>query len=253
MPMCMLDLKSNGRLLLDKSLYALGVSSELLLTPDDTLLLTYDSFYAHNTPPRKRAVFHHKASVVSPLLDVAWPAFFVDKETVIICACIIIMAHQSNLKMITRLNPLLLYFLVFLSKASFLTKKNVDIWRSKAQKLKMVQPYDIFLSDPHISASGIIGAALTACFWENSVRSYKDTEEIKYFSFYYPTLKSALLGGPTQLAQDILNSCQPSLEAVKLIHPTTTFFPSTAGPWLSKGCCLVFSKASGVHGRALVF
>lgn len=36
-------------------------------------------------------------------------------------------------------------------------KKNVDIWRSKAQKLKMVQPYDIFLSSPHVSASGIIG------------------------------------------------------------------------------------------------
>ena len=42
-------------------------------------------------------------------------------------------------------------------KSVFAFKKNIDIWRSKAQKLKMVQPFDIFLSNPHISASGIIG------------------------------------------------------------------------------------------------
>lgn len=45
----------------------------------------------------------------------------------------------------------------FSVKSAFSLKKNVDIWRSKAQKLKMVQPFDLFLSNPHISASGIIG------------------------------------------------------------------------------------------------
>lgn len=45
----------------------------------------------------------------------------------------------------------------FSLKNAFAYKKNFDIWRSKARKLKMVQPYDIFLSDPHVSASGIIG------------------------------------------------------------------------------------------------
>ena len=40
---------------------------------------------------------------------------------------------------------------------AFSFKKNVDIWRSKAPKLKMVQPFDILLSNPHISASGILG------------------------------------------------------------------------------------------------
>lgn len=44
----------------DKSLYALGFSSELLLTDDDTLLVSYDS-YGHNNTSRKKAVFHHKA------------------------------------------------------------------------------------------------------------------------------------------------------------------------------------------------
>lgn len=43
------------------------------------------------------------------------------------------------------------------AKSAFSYKKNIDIWRSKAPKMKLVQPYDVFLSNPHISASGILG------------------------------------------------------------------------------------------------
>lgn len=43
------------------------------------------------------------------------------------------------------------------AKAAFSFKKNIEIWRSNAKKLKMVLPYDIFLSKPHVSLSGIIG------------------------------------------------------------------------------------------------
>jgi hypothetical protein len=48
----------------DKSLYALGFCSELLLSPCDTLLLSLD-FYGddNNKKPRKKAIFHHKACV----------------------------------------------------------------------------------------------------------------------------------------------------------------------------------------------
>lgn len=45
----------------------------------------------------------------------------------------------------------------FCVKSAFSFKKNMDIWRSEAQKLKMVQPYDLFLSNSHLSVSGIIG------------------------------------------------------------------------------------------------
>lgn len=51
--------------------------------------------------------------------------------------------------------PTLLPGLAF--KSAFSYRKKVDIWRSEAKKLKLVQPYDIFLSNPHVSASGIIG------------------------------------------------------------------------------------------------
>lgn len=43
------------------------------------------------------------------------------------------------------------------AKGAFALKKNIDLWRSKAKKLKMVQPFDAFLSNPHISLSGVIG------------------------------------------------------------------------------------------------
>lgn len=50
----------------------------------------------------------------------------------------------------------------FSLKTAFSYKANVDFWRSKSQKLKMVQPYDVLLSDPHVSASGIIGKILAS-------------------------------------------------------------------------------------------
>lgn len=59
--------ESVGRHLLDKSLYAFGFSSELLLTPDDTLLLSTDSHshsHADKKTPRKKAVFHHKVTLL---------------------------------------------------------------------------------------------------------------------------------------------------------------------------------------------
>lgn len=49
-------------------------------------------------------------------------------------------------------------------KGAFAYKKDIDFWRSNAPKLKMVQPYDIFLSNPHVSASGIIGKTLPSSF-----------------------------------------------------------------------------------------
>lgn len=55
-------LSTLGKQLKDKSLYALGFCSELLLTPEDTLLLTYDTYKCDpNKNPRAKAVFNHKA------------------------------------------------------------------------------------------------------------------------------------------------------------------------------------------------
>lgn len=117
---------------------------------------------------------HHNLTV-----EAAWPGLFVDKlgnywdvpsSVAVDLASVasdsgasyhLCMHHNSGLpeqfggdqsnKVPTTLLP------GFSVKSAFSFKKNIDIWRSKAQKLKMVQPFDIFLSNPQISASGIIG------------------------------------------------------------------------------------------------
>lgn len=43
------------------------------------------------------------------------------------------------------------------AKCAISFKMNFYIWRSEAPKTRMVQPYDILLSNPHISASAILG------------------------------------------------------------------------------------------------
>ncbi|KAG8489912.1 hypothetical protein CXB51_015428 [Gossypium anomalum] len=446
------DLKSIGKLFLDKSLYALGFSSEVLLTPDDTLLLSSDSYYAHNSSsiPRKKAVFHHKAADEPPTIlgiipghardsnptksedtlvplvgvlscahkwpialrhspfvnhtqhfveagdktpaqhrdnifycwgsscpmddtskifpegvgplnnsfttevhigtlglslsngpcskgsevlllssakgqgfphhnltvDAAWPALFVDKETgtywdvpfsmAIDLASLpldsglsyhLCLHHNHGSPKQFQGDPIAQVpaslFAGVSAKCAFSYEKNVDIWRSKAQKLKMVQPYDIFLSDPHVSASGTIGAALSANFGESSVRLVEDAEDIKHLSYHNPTLNSTLLGdifasvsftaqhgnfqrlvsdltrfhvrmdfpsgskflsGATRLAQDLLNSHQPSPEAVKMICPTTSLSlqQQIAGPFsfrVDSGVVVDF-KDKGWHIQA---
>lgn len=75
------QLQSIGRHLRDKSLYALGFSSELLLTPDDTILLSVDSeslSHAYMKTPRKKAVLDHKVTLHLPfqLLAHVVPLFF---------------------------------------------------------------------------------------------------------------------------------------------------------------------------------
>lgn len=49
-------------------------------------------------------------------------------------------------------------------KSAFSLKKDADIWRAKSGKLRMVQPYDIFLSDPHVQLSGVIGML---AYWDH--------------------------------------------------------------------------------------
>lgn len=43
------------------------------------------------------------------------------------------------------------------AKCAVCLKKNFYLWRSEAPKTRMVQPYDMLLSNPHISASAILG------------------------------------------------------------------------------------------------
>lgn len=79
------------RHLRDKSLYALGFCSELLLTPDDTLLFSLDT-YGHSRTMRKKAILHHKACVVFNLFILALD--FLEKYYY--CCCYSYVAPESQ-------------------------------------------------------------------------------------------------------------------------------------------------------------
>lgn len=209
-----------GGHLRDKSLYALNFCSEMLLTPEDTLLVSLDE-YGDGRTPRGKAVFHHKFPHHNLLVEAFSPGLFVSKDGTFWDVPLSIafdlasiasdsgtsyhlsMHHNSgslrqyegNETIPTHGVPATLLPGTAL-KGAFSFKKDIDLWKSKAPKLKLVQPYDVFLSNPHISASGIVGAAVTASFGDNAVKS--DVADISQdhsgICFNAPAIKSALKG-----------------------------------------------------------
>lgn len=281
------QLQRIGRHLRNKSLYALGFSSELQLTPDDILYLSLDSHsfsQERRKTPRKKAVLHHKFPNHNLTVEAVSPGLFVDEagnywdvpfSMGIDLASLasdsgasyhLCMHHNTGSptqfegdQNIHEPPSALLPGLSL--KTAFSFKQNYEIWRSKAQKLKMVQPYDIFLSTPHVSASGIIGAGLTASIGDCSVRAQDGSQDSMGFCFQASGVKSGFLAdlfgtlsftaqhgnfqrlyldltrfharfdfpcgsrflsGATQIARDLVNSQQPQLEVIQSICPRTT-------------------------------
>lgn len=282
-------LKTYGRHLQQKSLYALGFSSEFQLGQDDTLLFGLDA-YDDTKKPRGKAVFHHRFPQHDLTVEAAYPGLFVDKtgnywdvpfSMAVDLASVTtsdsstayhLSAHYTSgtpkhFENIQKQNdrvpndgvpPSLLPGLAF--KSAFSYRSKVDIWRSEAPKLKLVQPHDVFLSNPHVSASGIIGAAATTAFGDNSARA-KVEDGIPGIFLQASGIKSSFLAdmfasvtftaqhgnfqrdfldltqfqarldfpsgfkflsGATGVTQDLLNSQKPSMEAVQAILPNAT-------------------------------
>ncbi|TMW99062.1 hypothetical protein EJD97_003095 [Solanum chilense] len=186
-------LQSIRRNFIQKSFYALGFCSELFLTPDDTLIISLDA-YGDEKVPQKRAVLHHKFLHHNLTMEAAWPGLFVDGngsywDVPFSLALDLASAtlnsgasyhlffnncagspkqyegqHSDELPPPAALLP------GFTAKGVVSLKKNIDLWRSEASMQKMVQPYDIFLSNPHISASWILGAVFSAYLGESSMK-----------------------------------------------------------------------------------
>ncbi|XP_010547033.1 PREDICTED: protein TRIGALACTOSYLDIACYLGLYCEROL 4, chloroplastic [Tarenaya hassleriana] len=202
----------------DKSLYALGFCSEFLLTPDDTLLLSYDTYNCDlEQNPRAKAVFNHKFPLHTLSAEAVWPGLFVDKHgdywdvpfsmAVDLASLPAVsgpsyrfcLHHNSghpkklNGDVTEEVPTTLLPGLSLKTAVSYRT--NMDIWRSNAQKLGSSKPFDIFLCDPRVSISGIIGGVMTAAFGENSIRSklQGDSDGIEGLSIHFPSLKSGFL------------------------------------------------------------
>ncbi|GAB4825645.1 hypothetical protein Ancab_008519 [Ancistrocladus abbreviatus] len=193
------------RHLCDKSFFAIGVCSELLLTTNDTLFVGYEA-HGDREMARKKAVFHHKFPHHNLTMEAVWPGLFMDKHgtywdipfsMAIDLASVngdsgasyhLCMQHTSGsaeqfeanqtVQLPAALAPGLCL------KSAFSFKKNMDIWRSQGKKLKLVQPYDIFLSNPHVSTSGIIGAVFTTLIGEKSASLQVEDEPPQHYKCF---------------------------------------------------------------------
>ncbi|KAL9237574.1 hypothetical protein vseg_012105 [Gypsophila vaccaria] len=205
-----------GKHLSDKSFYAFGFCSEFLITSNDTLLVGYES-REDLKAARKKAVFHHKFPNHNLTLEAACPGLFIDKHgkywdvPVSVAADMASVSSDSgasyhlSLQHISGLakavegndsDEIPASLLPGLSlKSAFAFKKNLDLWRSQAKKQKLVQPFDILLSNPHVSASAIIGAVGTALLGDNASIPHVDDqpEGFRRFNLYASGRKSAIM------------------------------------------------------------
>nr|ABD83319.1 Fgenesh protein 89 [Beta vulgaris] len=217
-----------GRHLSEKSFYAFGFCSEFLVTSEDTLLFSYEASGDTKTA-RKKAVFHHKASTkryegtlyqfphLNLTVERVWPGLFIDKHgnywdvPATLAADLASVTSDSGARYHLSLHhisgaakqvegnkssdvPATLLPGLYV-KSAFSFKKNIDFWRSQAKKLKFVQPFDLFLSSPHVSGAGLIGVVATALVGDNSLRSPLDDQPKDYrrLDLYASRGKSAFL------------------------------------------------------------
>lgn len=181
---------------------SLGVGTELLVTPDTILLL---ELYNIKKGERGKAIIHHKFPQQNLALAASWPGLFVDKQGVYwdvplsLSADLasagsssgfsyhLLLHHNSGEPKCfggDETNDVPLALLPGLcAKVATSLKKSIDVWRKKEDKLKMVQPYDAFLSDPHVSFTGIVGAVASGSFGDCSKRLSAPDETRKSNAF----------------------------------------------------------------------
>ncbi|THU69047.1 hypothetical protein C4D60_Mb08t10250 [Musa balbisiana] len=260
-------------------IFSWGLGTEFLFTQNSSFLVEM-----YNLP-------HHNLT-----LETAWPGLFVDNNgtywdvplsLAVDLASIssssglsyhLCLQHNSGKPkhfggdQTTQVPPSLLPGLCARAAASI--KENWSIWRKKEGKLRMVQPYDVFLSDPHITASGVLGAVATASLGDCSARLpiedglerckafrlYAQKNNLAVFADLFASVSctaqhgnfqrlfldltrfnarldfpsgSAFLTGVAHLSQDLYNSRQLNLEAIRAVCPelTVSLQQQIAGPF----------------------
>ncbi|KAL8487708.1 hypothetical protein ACS0TY_023696 [Phlomoides rotata] len=279
------------RHLSNPKLYALNFCSEWLLTPEDSALLSLEAQGDDEIPLKKKAVLHHKFPNHNLTLEASSPSLFVDhlgnywdvpftldidvasvsSDSGTSCRFCINRStgspKQCEGQLTTPVPPSLLPGLC--AKCAISVKKNFYLWRSEAPKTRMVQPYDMLHSNPHISASAILGSVITASLGDKTVRGIaeddsfglhaKGTNSIisadlftsaslsaQHGNFqkrfldltrFYARLDipsvSKFLNGASRVAFAFYNSQEPSMEAVQTITPSASlsFQQQIAGPF----------------------
>lgn len=185
-------LKDVAKRFLDKSLYALGVCTQIALTSSTSVLLSTEK-HGEKKNRRSKAMLYHKLPDYDITFEAAWPEIFIDRKgkywevpESISLDCLSLVSESGlryrfgihktsgtpqsvdsvNIESPVALLPGLC------AKAAFSYEKSKDLWRQKETKDDVMvespdgqvwcPPYDVRLKDPHTAISGIIGGTCEA-------------------------------------------------------------------------------------------
>ncbi|XP_047312084.1 protein TRIGALACTOSYLDIACYLGLYCEROL 4, chloroplastic-like [Impatiens glandulifera] len=178
--------------ILDKSLYSLGLCSQIALSDSSSLLLS-SAAQGERKGRRKRAMIFHKLPNHDILLEAAWPELFLDRngtywnvpESISLdCSSLV---SESGLRYRYGIHknggtpvadnspnsesPVSLLPGLF-AKAAFSYEKSKDLWRQKETRKDLIEEtengrilnpaYDVRLKEPHSTLSWIAGATCSA-------------------------------------------------------------------------------------------
>ncbi|KAL0388947.1 UNVERIFIED_CONTAM: protein TRIGALACTOSYLDIACYLGLYCEROL 4, chloroplastic [Sesamum radiatum] len=252
------SLQSIWRHLSDPNLYALNFSSEWLLTPEDTMLLSLEA-HGNDKTPRKKAFPHHNLTLeaTSPALFVdhlgnywdvpfTWALDLASVASDSGASCHFCINHtvgspkQCEDQPMSSVPSSLLPGLC--AKCAVSVKKNFDIWRSTVvtaslgDKSLRAHTKDESFGFRAKGANSAILADLfaTASF---SVQHGNFQKLFLDLTRFYTRLDipsgSKFLVGASQVAFDLYNSQAPSIEAVQAICPTASLSiqQQIAGPF----------------------
>ncbi|KAL6513525.1 hypothetical protein OROGR_021011 [Orobanche gracilis] len=197
-------LKDTAKHFLDKSLYAIGLCSQIVLTSSSSLFLSSEK-HGEKKSRRTKAVLFHKLPDHDVTLEAAWPEIFVDHKgnywevpisISLDCSSLVSESglryrfgiHKSSglpapVDSVKAQAPLAL-LPGLCAKAAFSYEKSKDLWRQMVPMEYVVnkiddevwpQAYDIRLREPHSAISGIIGGTCEA--W---LQGRKDTNSGRF-------------------------------------------------------------------------
>ncbi|KAI5647555.1 hypothetical protein M9H77_33560 [Catharanthus roseus] len=186
--------KDVARHFLDKSLYSIGLCSQLALTASTSLVLSSEK-HGERKGRKHRAMLFHKLPSHDITFEAAWPELFIDSKgkywevpESVSLDCLSLVSDSGlryrfglhkNSGVPKTVNssiaeaPLAL-LPGFCAKAAFSYEKSKDLWRQKETKEDLIvetpagkffrPSYDVRLKEPHAAISGIIGAACASWF-----------------------------------------------------------------------------------------
>lgn len=183
-------------------LFSLGFGTEFLVTPDSSFLI---ESYNVKKKSRGKAIFQHKFPQHNLTMEAVYPGLFVDKHGTYWDVPLSMAVDLASVKPYSRFNyhfclqhnsgqpthfggnqniePPMSLLPGLCAKAVISIKKSVEFWRKKEGKLKLVQPYDALLSNPHVSGSGVLGATAIASFGDNSARLLVENRQMTSKAF----------------------------------------------------------------------